>query len=119
MNKEVLDYVVGKTHELVNSETCSSETKKAASTWLDAVGTAHEAAETKRYVQELEEDIMTIDGLIGFAGSDKATQIFGADNAKKLETHAKDIKSGGAKYCDCPACAIVEEILKKKELLLQ
>lgn len=119
MNKDVLDYAVGKTHELLEAGPCSSETKTAAKSWLEAVGTEDEAAETKRYVKELEEDIMTIDGLIGFAQSDKAAQLFGAENAKKLAAHAEDIKSAGAKYCDCPACAAAEAILLKKEQLLQ
>ena len=39
MNREVLDYVVGKTHELMEAASCSSEAKAAASAWLDAVGT--------------------------------------------------------------------------------
>lgn len=47
MKKEVLDYVIEKTHELMNAASCSSEAKAAAQSWLDAVGTEHEAAETK------------------------------------------------------------------------
>lgn len=118
MDKAVLEYVTQKTHELINAPTCSSETKAAAQAWLDAVGTENEAAETKKYIDELEEDIMPIDGLIGFAESDAGAQVFGADKAKDVAAHAKEIKSAGAKYCDCPACAAVEAILEKKELLL-
>lgn len=47
MKKEVLDYVIEKTHELMNAASCSSEARAAAQSWLDAVGTEHEAAETK------------------------------------------------------------------------
>lgn len=118
MGKEVLDFVVEKTHELVSAPTCSSETKEAAQAWLDAVGTENEAAETKRYIAELEEDIMPIDGLIGFAESEQGAQVFGADTAKNVAAHAKEIKAAGAKYCDCPACAAVEAILEKKDMLL-
>ena len=118
MDKEVLNYVVEKTRELIDAPTCSSETKEAAQTWLDAVGTDTEAEETKRYVAELEEDIMPIDNLIAFAESDAGAQVFGADNAKNVASHAKEIKACGAKYCDCPACAAVEAILEKKEALL-
>lgn len=118
MDKAVLEYVTQKTHELIDAPTCSSETKAAAQAWLDAVGTENEAAETKKYIDELEEDIMPIDGLIGFAESDAGAQVFGADKAKDVAAHAKEIKSAGAKYCDCPACAAVEAILEKKELLL-
>ena len=119
MGKEVLSYVVEKTHELIDAPTCNSETKAAAKAWLDAVGTENEAAETKKYIDELEADIMPIDGLIGFAESDAGSQVFGADKAKDVAAHAKEIKAAGAKFCDCPACAAVEAILNKKEDLLK
>lgn len=119
MDKEVLNYVVEKTHELADAPTCSSETKAAAEAWLEAVGTDRESAETKKYIEELEADIMPIDGLIGFAESDMGTQVFGADKAKAVAAHAKEIKAAGAKYCDCPACAAVEAILEKKDALLK
>lgn len=119
MDKEVLKYVVEKTQELMNASTCSSEAKAAAQAWLDAVGTEMEAAETKKYIDELEADIMPIDNLIGFAESEGGVQVFGADTAKNIAAHAKEIKSAGALYCDCPACAAVEAILKKKDELLK
>lgn len=102
MNKEVLDFVMEKTHELIDAATCSSETKAAAESWLAAVGTDREAEETKNYVAELEEDIMPIDTLIAFAESDAGAQVFGAD-AAGVAAHAKEIKSAGANYCDCPS----------------
>lgn len=116
--KEILDYVIAKTHELMSAPTCSSEAKTAAQAWLDSVGTETEAAETEKYIAELEADIMPIDNLIGFAESDAGIQVFGADNAQNVADHAKEIKSAGAKYCDCPACAAVEAILEKKNDLL-
>ena len=119
MNKEVLDYVVEKTKELIDAPTCSSETRAAAQDWLNAVGTEAEKEETKKYVDELEEDIMPIDTLIGFAQSDQGKEYFGADTAAGIVSHAQEIKSAGAKYCDCPACAVVADILEKKEELLK
>ena len=118
MKKEVLDYVIEKTHELMNAASCSSEAKAAAQSWLDAVGTEREADETKKYIAELEADIMPIDGLIGFAESEHGAQVFGADKAKAVAAHAREIKAAGAKYCDCPACAAAEAILDKKDTLL-
>ena len=56
MKKEVMDYVVGKTHELMEAPSCSKEAKDAAQAWLDAVGTEKEAEETKKYNEELEVD---------------------------------------------------------------
>ena len=118
MNKEVLDYVVEKTHELIDAPTCSSEAREAAKAWLDALGTDAEAAETKKYIDELEADIMPIDTLISFAESEGGSQCFGADAAKNIAAHAKEIKAAGAKYCDCPACVAVAASLEKKESLL-
>jgi len=61
MEKAVLDFVVEKTHDLMNAASCSSEAKTAAQAWLDALGTEKEAEETKKYIAELEADIMPID----------------------------------------------------------
>ena len=41
-----------------------------------------------------------------------------ADKALEVAAHAREIKAAGAKYCDCPACAAVEAILDKKDILL-
>lgn len=118
MTREVLDFVVEKTKELIAAPSCSKEAGEAAQAWLDAVGTEHEAEETRKYLAELEEDIMPIDGLIAFADSEGGVRVFGVDKAREVATHAREIKAAGALYCDCPACAAAEAILGKKELLL-
>lgn len=114
MNPKFLKELTEKTRALIDAPTCSSETKEAAKRWLDAVGTDAEAEETKKYIAELEEDIMPIDTLIAFAGSEQGISYFGAEAAAGIAAHAKEIKAAGARYCDCPACAIVEEILRQK-----
>lgn len=119
MEKDVLNFVVEKTQELINAGTCCGEAKAAAQAWLDAVGTEKEAAETKAYIAELEEDLMPIDTLISFAESGNGAMVFGADTAKNVAAHAKEIKAAGAKYCDCPACVAAEAILEKKGCLLK
>ena len=119
MKQEVLKEISEKTRRLIEAPTCSRETKEAACRWLEAVGTDREAEETKLYIEELEEDIMPIDQLIGFAGSAKGEEYFGADAAKGIAAHAREIKAAGAKYCDCPACSVVEDILRKKEDMLR
>ena len=43
----------------------SSEAREAAKAWLDALGTDAEAAETKKYIDELEADIMQFTESIG------------------------------------------------------
>lgn len=119
MKKEVLDYVAEKTKELMEASSCSREAKEAAQAWLDALGTETEAEETKKYIAELEEDIMPIDGLIAFAESEMGEKVFGAEAAKGVAAHGREIKAAGGRYCDCPACSAVEAILRKKEEMLQ
>lgn len=119
MNKETLNYVTGKTEDLIAAPSCSAEAKEAARRWLDAVGTDRESEETKKYIEELEEDIMPIDNLIAFAGSDAGVQYFGAEAAGNIVSHAEEIKAGGGQYCDCPACLAVAAILEKKDDMLK
>ena len=97
MEKNVLDFVVTKTHDLMNAVSCSAEAKKAAEDWLSAVG---------------------IDGLINFAKSEMGAKVFG-ERAKDVLAHAESIKAAGAKFCDCPACTAVAAILTKKDEMLK
>ena len=117
MEQKVLEFVKEKSRELIQAQTCCAEGRAMAKAWLEAVGTEKEAAETQRYIDELKADIMPIDQLIGFAGSEAGMKYFGEDTAKNIVAHAEEIKAKGAKYCDCPACAAVEVILKKLEVL--
>ena len=118
MKQETLNFVKEQTAALIAAPSCSAEAKAAAEKWLAAVGTAEEAEVTKAYVAELEADIMPIDGLIAFAGSDAGVGVFGAELAKNILAHAEEIKAAGAEYCDCPACAACKAILEKKAELL-
>lgn len=114
----VIQSVVEKTRALMEAPTCSGEAKEAAQRFLQSVGTEAQQDETARFLAELEEDIMPIDTLIGFAQSEKGSQYFGAEAAAGIAAHAKEIKAAGAKYCDCPACLAAAAILEKKEELL-
>lgn len=118
MNQNVKDYTVEKVNELINSSTCCAEAKEVGRAWLDALGTEKEAEKTKALIAELEEDIMPIDNLIGFAESEAAVKVFGEEMAKNVAAHAKEIKAAGAQYCDCEACEAVAAILAKKDELL-
>ncbi len=114
MTKQTLDFLVEKTHELINAPTCNSETRASAQRWLDAVGTAQQAAETSAYIAALEGDIMPIEQLIAFSQSEEGVAYFGADAAAGIAAHAKEIQQAGGRYCDCPACLAVAAILEKK-----
>lgn len=119
MDENVLSYVVKKTKELINSVTCCKELKDAAQAWLDSLGAENEKETTVCYINELEEDLVAIDDLISFAKSDSGQQYFGVETAKRIVEHAIEIKEKGSIYCDCPACALVQNILEKKVELLK
>lgn len=114
MDKVTLNYITEKTHELMSAPSCCPEAKTAAQTWLGAIGTANEAEETKKYFAELKEDILPIDDLIAFTGSDAGQKVFG-DKAAAFNAHGKEVKAAGGKYCDCPACSAVAAILAKEK----
>lgn len=118
MNAEVKEFVTQKVNELIAAPSCCAEAKEIAQNWLDALGTDKEAEATRNLIAELEEDIMPIDGLIAFAGSEAGAQVFGEELAKNVLAHGQELKASGAKYCDCAACAACEAILEKKEELL-
>ena len=118
MNVEVKDFVTEKVNVLIHAATCCAEAKEAGKNWLDAVGTDKEGEAAKNLIAELEADIMPIDGLIAFAGSEAGAQVFGKEKVKNVLAHAEELKTAGAKYCDCPACAACEAILEKKGELL-
>lgn len=118
MNAEVKEFVTQKVNELIAAPSCCAEAKEIAQNWLDALGTDKEAEAARNLIAELEEDIMPIDGLIAFAGSEAGAQVFGEELAKNVLAHGQELKASGAKYCDCAACAACEAILEKKEELL-
>lgn len=118
MDQNLMNYITEKTHELMDSATCSAEAKAAGQAWLDAVDSGQAKGKTKAYIKELEEDIVGIDDLIALAESNQGKQLFGEETAAHIAAHAKEIKGAGAVYCDCPACAAAASILEKKEELL-
>ena len=94
MSKETLEYVVAKAKELIVAPSCSAEAKEAAQAWIAAVGTDKQAEETKKFIAEMEEDIIPIDGLIAFAESDAGAKVFGgAEKAKGVAEHGREIKA--------------------------
>lgn len=117
MEQNVRDYIAEKVKELMNAPSCCAEAKEAGQGWLDAVGTENEAEKFQKLIAELEMDIMPVDGLIAFAGSEDGIRVFGAQTAENVKKHAQQLKDAGEKYCDCPACAAAAAILEKKDLL--
>lgn len=119
MKKELIEYVVEKSHEMMDVPYCYPGAKTAAQAWLAALGTAQAGTETKKYLAELKAAVMPIDGVLAFASSEAAVEHLGKKAAAALLAHAQQSKAQGDIYCDCPACAAALAILEKESELLQ
>lgn len=111
MTEEIRNTLTEEVKKLIAAPSACPEAKAACERWLAAAGTADEEAATAILKKEVNADIMPIDGLIGFAGSDAGKALFGEERAAVLLAHAKDIKEKGARFCDCPACSACAEII--------
>ena len=117
MNENTRKIVEEKTKEVLAAPSCCLELKEMAQKWLDAENTEKEAEVTKAYLQELSEDVLSIDAFIGLTESEHGVEIFGAEKAKEMGEAAKQAKAAGTKYCICPACTAGGAILDLKEEL--
>ena len=115
MNKNELNK---KVKEKIAAPTCSRELKDAGQNYLNALGTDAEKTAAAALLQEVREDVCTLDQTIPFFESELGTQIFGAERAKVMAAHAREIKAQGAKWCDCPACAAGVKILENASVLV-
>ncbi len=101
------------------SNWCCDELKEAAQNWLDAIGTDKEKETGKKYVLELQDSIVTVDGMLAFLPTDEAKAKFGEETANKFYEHAKDLKAQGIVNCDCPACIAASAVLEVKDEILK
>ena len=113
MNKNELIETV---KAMIAAPSCCPELKDAGSKWLAAIGTAEEKSAGATLLAEVREDVCTLDQTIPFFESDAAANIFGAERAKTMAAHAREIKASGAKWCDCPACTAGVKIMDNAAL---
>ena len=104
--------------KLLKANSLCPEGREAAQAYLDAYGTADEKGKAEALLQELEEDITSIDDLIAFAESEHGRQIFGEEKAAAILKAAKEAKEKGEETCICEACQIAKLILANKTALL-
>lgn len=101
------------------SNRCCDELKEAAQAWLDSIGTDKEKEAGKKYVLELQDSIVTVDGMLAFLPTDEAKAKFGEETANKFYEHAKELKAQGVANCDCPACLAASALLELKDEILK
>ena len=99
---------------LLDAPTSTPTVEEFAQSWINAEGKPEQEALTKQLVSVAEQNIALIDETIGFAGSELATQLLGAEGAANLLQHAKDIKAQGAEFCDCPGCVACKHVIDLK-----
>ena len=102
---------------MIAAPSCCRELKDAGQKWLAAVGTAEEKNAGAALLAEIREDVCTLDQTIPIFESEAAARIFGAEKARAMAAHAREIKASGAKWCDCAACAAGVKIMENAALL--
>ena len=107
MDTKISERLTSGAKELSAAPSACPEAKCAAETFLQSKKTD---ADCEALMAEAKADIMPIDGLLVFAKSDAAKEIFG-DGAAQFLAHAEELKAAGARYCDCPACQACAKIL--------
>ena len=117
--KEELKDIIESAKKMIAAPSCYSGLKDKALAWIESVDTPAEAENAKALLEEIKADITGIEGLVAFAHSDHAVEIFGKDGAKNFAAHADELKKSGAEYCDCQACAAGLEILENENLILK
>ena len=101
-----IEAMIEKVKALINAPSCCAEAKEAANKWLEAVNTEKQDEAAKALIEEIAADIIPIDGLIAFAGSEDGKKIFGED----LGTGAADAFCGhviGNSPCEA-VCRCIE-----------
>lgn len=101
------------------SNWCCDELKVAAQTWLDSIGSDKQKEAGERYVAELQESIVTVEGMLAFLPTEEAKEKFGEETANKFYEHAKELKAQGIANCDCPACTAASAVLELKDEILK
>ena len=111
--------VIAEVHKLVDAPSVYEGLKAKAEEFLSAVDTAQEKSAFRTLVEEIKNDVLTIDRLIGFTGSPDGTALFGAQRAGELNAAAKKAKEQGEDTCICPACQAGKAILKNQAAIAQ
>ena len=114
MNKTELTRTV---KEMIAAPSCCRELKAAGQNYLNALGTDAEKAAAAALLQEIRGGVCARGRTSPCGEWELGAQMFGAERAKAMAAHAREIKEQGAKWCDCPACAAGVKILENASAL--
>ena len=99
--------------KLIQAPSACAEVVATGKRYLEAAGTADEAAAREALVGELKEDVCSIDDLIAFASSPSGEAVFGKEAAAATKTAAEAAKANGEPNCLCDACQAGARILRE------
>ena len=105
--------IIAKVNELIAAPTCNPALKAAAENYLKA----QDKASADEFVKALNENVNSIDETIAFAESEMGAKVFGAETAAGMAKKGHELKTGGEKYCFCPACQAGGVIYENREAL--
>lgn len=105
--------------KILLSDWCCDELKEAGQVWLNSIGTEKQKEAGERYVAELQDSIVSVEGMLAFLPTAEAKAKFGEETANKFYEHAKELKAQGIVNCDCPACTAASAVLELKEEILK
>ena len=103
--------VIERIRKLADAPMTYEGLKEKAEEFLRAVDTDQEKQRFRALVEELKNDMLTIDQLISFTDSPDGIAAFGEKKASGLTAAAKKAKEQGETTCICPACQAGKEIL--------
>lgn len=110
--------VLQKVQDVVNAPSVYSGLKDVAEAYLASVGKDNEQEMARALIKELKDDVQSLDDVIPFFASEKAKEIFGADQAAAMLKMAKEHKANGEHTCFCPACQAGQAVLDNADVLL-
>lgn len=100
---------------MIASQTCCEELREAGKKFLAAEAAA--AAAAKKLLDELKEDVCSIDSLIDLTATAQGEQIFGKEQCQQMHVGAVTAKNMGIHYCLCDACTHGGRILDDQSAL--
>ncbi len=112
--EEVLQHVKG----VAEAPSVYAGLKKVAEDYLASVGKADEKEKAQALIAALKECVCSIDDVIPFFESEKAKELFGAEQAAAMSKKAHEVKAAGGDTCFCPACTNGKFVLDHQDLLL-
>jgi len=118
LDKDLTQFIGDKVDQIIVAPSACAELQQAATAWQDAIGTPEEAEQTRRLLDELAQDVNTIDDTIAFLSSDRAREMMGETTAANMLERAQEHKDHGGKTCFCDACMAGQEILDRRDQIL-